>query len=84
MRDVLRGAHAIWNIHGFHFALWTIYYSPADLPDRYVVRLFDLQTATRQFAIADSLEAARAEIPPGLEMLARHPDDEPQIVETWF
>lgn len=32
---------------------------------------------------AQTLEEARAKVPPGLVCLARDPTDEPHIVETW-
>lgn len=61
-----------------------IYERPADYPDKYVARLWDLQRPTGLIAIADTLEEARAAVPPGMVPLARDERDDPCIVETWI
>jgi hypothetical protein len=35
-------------------------------------------------AVCKTLIEAQSKIPPGLCRFPRHPNDEPQIVETWF
>jgi len=69
--------------------LYTIYANPRDFPGYYVVRAHDvLRTggtqARRDFRLADSLEAARRHIPPGLYNIGREPGDDHTIVETWI
>jgi len=69
--------------------LWTIYHNPSDYPGKYVARRFVVERglglkAAREVLIADTLEAIRARLPPGLYCLGRQPGDEPQIVETWI
>lgn len=74
---------------GATLAVWVIYHRPKDFPDGYVLRC--------QYAMPDgtvkaddmawqteSLEAARKIVPPGLTMMARNPEDDPHIVETWL
>jgi hypothetical protein len=34
--------------------------------------------------VADTLEEAQAQLPAGLVLLSRHPDDDPAIYETWI
>jgi threonine dehydrogenase-like Zn-dependent dehydrogenase len=69
-------------------SMWTVYDGPKDHPTSYVVRRFDC-TATGPVATADawtgSLELIRESLyQAGLIRMQRHPDDEPQIVETWL
>jgi hypothetical protein len=69
-------------------SLWTVYDKPKDHPQGYVVRRFDC-TAEGPIATADAysgdLELIRDTLwRAGLIQLARNPDDEPQIVETWL
>jgi len=68
---------------------WVIYKNPSDYPNKYVVRclvavkgevLADMEPTT----VVDTLEAARARVPDGTVMVARHPSDDPVIVEVWL
>lgn len=68
--------------------MWVIYDHPSDYPSSFVVRR---QWAGNGKVFADakcflcqSLEAARAVVPPGLHCIARDPADDPVIVETWL
>jgi hypothetical protein len=69
--------------------LWVIYEKPRDFPDAWVVRP---QTVHRGGAIVPSptavlcpsLEVARQYVPPGKVCLARDPNDDPVIVESWI
>lgn len=71
---------------------YTIYFNPRDFPGRYVVREFFVASATgfspipnpTPLAVVDTLEQARAALPPGLANINRYIEDEPQIVETWL
>jgi hypothetical protein len=66
---------------------FVIYHSPKDYPGKYVVRLwlvghgFGPTNFAEQF---ETLEGARAFVPPGLICMTRNPADDPVIVETWF
>jgi hypothetical protein len=68
--------------------MYTIYFNPLDYPGRYVVRGFFIESGKVEpgelCVVADTLEQARAAVPPGCAQIARDPDDEPQIVETWI
>lgn len=67
---------------------YTIYERPLDFPEKFVVRGFTIRADSAEpdarVQVADTLEEARALIPYGCVCLARDPDDEPQIVETWL
>ena len=68
--------------------MWTIYDRPTDHPTGFVVRRFTVTSEhgamPGEAYTAASLEDARASLPPDLTRLARWPEDEPQIVETWL
>lgn len=61
-----------------------IYEHPADYPQRYVARLWDIETPTNIIATADTLEEVRETIPHGMVRLKRSENDDPCIVETWI
>lgn len=69
---------------------YTIYADPLDAPGLYVVRGFtivpgaDAVPDADPLLITDSLERARAALPPGLHNLGRDPSDHPSIAETWI
>ncbi|QGJ92755.1 hypothetical protein QDA04_gp85 [Microbacterium phage Megan] len=65
---------------------WVIYEKPADYPTQYVVRpwVTDGEVIASFAARAfDTLEDARAAIPPGL-MLSPLPEPDPAILEVWL
>ena len=73
--------------------MWTVFNRPADFPDSFVVRPFDivrglLEPVPRaECYLAHSLEEARAvvaRLAPGSYCLARSPGDAPTVVETWL
>ena len=71
---------------------WTIFETPRDFPGKFVVRSFatnaappyDPIPAPHPAAVVDTLEEARAALPPGLAMIPRSPEDDAVIVETWL
>lgn len=69
--------------------IWVIYYSPKDFPGLYVLRAqYVTRAGTIEFAkearTESSLEKIRGHLPPGLTLIGRQPQDEPQIVECWI
>lgn len=68
--------------------LYAITHKTSDYGDKFVVRIFDigpgLYAPRREpFALEDTLEAARAKLPKGLQRLPRDQNDDPVIVESW-
>lgn len=62
----------------------TVYKHPADYPDKYVARVFDLKRPTNLAAVADTYEDLLAAIPTGVMVrMERSSKDDPVIVETW-
>lgn len=82
------------NFHGVNWRekvrmpIFTVYKSPKDFPNKYVVRLFDGKKPLRLVTVKNTLEEARAAIqqgPPFLyTQIGRFEDDDPVIVETWI
>jgi hypothetical protein len=73
--------------HDGKLCMWTVFERPADAPDQYVARLFELDQPTATAICCDTLEEIReviARLYPGLTCLPRSPNDEPQIVEVWL
>lgn len=69
--------------------IFVIYDHPSDVPDFYVLRLQTIKGTTifaSPFACySNDLETLRAPLAAhGLVRLARFPDDDPVIMETWF
>lgn len=68
--------------------IWVIYQAPRDYPAAFVARCFLIQNgdtiATRSMFTADTLDEARALLPPGLTRFARDAGDDPVIVESWL
>jgi hypothetical protein len=65
--------------------LYTVYKNPKDYPSKFVVRRFSLEKPDpKPMIVCDSYEAAIAVIPIGCIRTLRHPEDEPQILETWL
>ena len=68
--------------------IFVVYKGPKDLPGKYAVRRWSIEGGGKPrpmelVAQDETLEEVRAKIPPGLYPLARMPDDDPVIVETW-
>lgn len=73
----------------FCLHLWTVYEGATDFPGSLVARMHHAcQSGTwsdpGKVIVAPSLEELRAKLPPGLFRMHRQPNDEPQILETWF
>ena len=74
-------------MNGGHLTLYTIYHNPSDYPGKYVMRpstigergLLTLGDAV----VSDTLEEARATVPPFLFNLGRMRGDDPVIAEVW-
>ena len=68
--------------------LFVIYDHPKDYPGHFVVRRwFGTRWATiptTDFAIADTLEAVRAEVPEGMCRIPHQESEDAVIVETWI
>lgn len=67
--------------------LWTIYEHPADMPDKFVARLFVMDQPTDVALVGDSLDSVREFISrasPGLTCIQRSPHDHPTVVESWL
>ena len=64
--------------------MFVVYERPRDYPAHFVVRRFLGEKPTEDFAMAETLDGARAEVPPGLVMMARAEGDDPKIVEVWL
>lgn len=69
---------------------YVIYHNARDYPGKYVVRGVtirrrDIQPDGEPLAVVDTLDQARAAIPPAADVcITRSDNDEPQIVETWI
>src|ERR1700740_1701763 len=61
-------------------SMWVIYFDPSDYPEKWVVRRWDVGPgvvrARPKADICDSLEAARAFVPPGLSRIPADERDE--------
>lgn len=64
--------------------LFVIYDHPKDFPGHFVVRRWLGDRPTGDFAIAVTIERARAEVPMGLHRVPRQSSDDAVIVETWI
>ena len=72
---------------------WTIYYDPLDYPGRYVVRRWVVDNSRfgpepkndpKPCWVGETLEGARASLPPGLYLIPRFDTDAPPVVECWI
>lgn len=64
--------------------LFVLYDHPKDFPDKIVVRVWDAKRgATNIVWLADTLEQARAAMPPHFIRLPRSPTDDPVIIESY-
>ncbi len=64
--------------------LWVVYKNPKDYPDKFVARPGVTGGMAGSILLADSLDALRAMLPPGLHRMERHPQDDPVVVEVWL
>ena len=67
--------------------IWTVFANPRDHPGKWVLRGF--RVGRRQIqpmadcVVAETLDAARVALPPGVVQLGRHITDDPAIYESW-
>lgn len=61
-----------------------IYEHPADYPQQYVARLWDIQQPTNIVVLADTLDEIRQAVPEGMVCIRRRERDDPCIVEVWI
>ena len=62
-----------------------VYKSPKDYPGKYAARLFDLDAPTRLVFVADTYVELIDRLPvQQMTRMARHPSDDPAIVEVWM
>lgn len=67
------------------FPIITVYEHPADYPDKYVARVFDMNRPTNLAVIADTYEELLEAIPTrNMARMERNPKDDPVIMETWI
>lgn len=71
------------DFSGLSIPIFTIYNNTADFPGKFVVRLWDLDVPTPYVCLFATIADARKSVPESFIMLARHPSDDPVIVETW-
>ncbi len=64
--------------------MFVIYDHPRDFPGHFVVRRWIDGKPTQDFAIADTIDSARAEVPRGMHRLPHQPGEDDVIVETWI
>lgn len=68
--------------------MWTVYDHPLDFPQEIVARKTVLNrygpVPTDDIVTGSTIDEVRAQLPPGLAMVTRSPDDDPKIVEVWF
>lgn len=65
--------------------IWTVFDRPDDYPTGFIARKSEVPGGvTAEFVTGATLEEVRSKIPPGLYPMARHPLDEPAIVESWM
>ncbi|MBQ2634039.1 MAG: hypothetical protein IJF88_05630 [Oscillospiraceae bacterium] len=63
----------------------TVYAHPADYPDKYVARVWDVNRPTSLAAIADTYEELLQAIPTNqMTRMEPSPKDDPVIRETWI
>jgi hypothetical protein len=83
VRQVQVFSSFITAMEGLRFPMVVVYYSPEDYRGMYVARLFDLDTATGYFALANSIVEIRTTIPTGMTRIQRDAEDAASIVEIW-
>ena len=66
------------------FPIIVIYKNPSDYPDKYVARVWNIDSPTALIALAESLEEIRKTIPDEMYNLGRNNEDDPCIIEVWI
>jgi hypothetical protein len=84
----LCGQETVFSKLGQHLPMWVVYNHPKDFPEGFIARLHlavdgrTLPTAAVQRA--GTLAELRDLLPRGLVRIARNPQDDPVILETWL
>lgn len=73
----------------YELAIYTIFNNPTDYPGKMVVRKFTaiagkVIPSAEPLCICDTLQECRAQIPQGLILTARSPEDDHAIIESWL
>jgi len=86
IQSVVVESFARVDFRGMFLPMFVVCENPADFPGKFTVRVHEARTGapTSLVLVADTLAAARYAIPAGRVCLARSPDDDRVIVETWF
>jgi hypothetical protein len=75
---------------GERITFWTIYQNPADYPGKFVVRAHWVAGGdghvkySPECTVHDTLDEARAAVPPGCFLFPRDPSDDAVIAESWM
>lgn len=81
------GIHRNGYAQGF-LVMWVVTWNPTDYPGQAAARPHCIGRGVEHMLsavlLADSVDALRAMLPQGLTMMARHPDDDPKIMEIWL
>jgi hypothetical protein len=69
--------------------IWVVFGTGTrDFPGVFVCRRNEIGpgtvTITEDHFTGDSLDDIRRQLPPGLHRMDRHPEDDPNIIETWL
>ena len=85
--DILLTAQAEAARRGV-LTMWTIYDKPADHPDGFIARRFDVargRSGPTEYALTGTLAGLRSLfLQAGLTVIPRHEKDDKPIVETWL
>lgn len=67
------------------YPLITIFFNPKDMPNKYIARLFDMQSPTNIVVIGDSIDDIRKTIPKDrFILIPRKDNDHESVVEVWM
>jgi len=73
------------DLQGLFLPMFVLYFNPKDFPDKYVVRMFDVDRPTSFVTVRDTEETAIGTIPrPNRARLERSPGDDPKIVAVFL
>lgn len=61
-----------------------VYKRPADYPQKFVARLWNVDRATRYIVLADTIEEVRKAVPPDMIRFPRDQKDDPCIIESYI
>lgn len=74
------------DLSGLKFPIIVIYRHPADYPDKYVARVFDITRPTDTVVIKDSLKELQKDVSRNVAMsfIPRDEKDDPCIIGSWI